>query len=104
MELCEGFTIQEAFGLVWPIIIHSCDKIYEHESMLSRRKSGIGYGKKSDFTKDLTSSPGSSKYHLKTIFDKNRSSKKGFSMYVNREVSEILSSKFLIKVISHFNR
>lgn len=44
----------------------------------------MGYGKKSDFTKDLTSSPGSSKYNMKTIFDQNTKSKKGFSMYVSR--------------------
>ena len=32
----------------------------------------MGYGKKYDFTKDLTVSPGSTKYNFKTIFDKNR--------------------------------
>lgn len=46
----------------------------------------MGYGAKSDFTKDLTSSPGSSKYNLKTIFDDNRRSKKGFSISLSREV------------------
>jgi len=30
--------------------------------MFRKTGAGIGYGKKSDFTKDLTSSPGSSKY------------------------------------------
>lgn len=46
----------------------------------------MGYGKKSDFTKDLTVSPGSSKYDIKTIFDNNVKSKKGFSIYESREV------------------
>jgi len=41
----------------------------------------MGYGEKSDFTKDLTCSPGSSKYRLDTLFDKNTKSKKGFSIY-----------------------
>jgi len=45
---------------------------------------GIGYGKKSDFTFDLTCSPGATKYRLDTVFDKNRKSKKGFSMYESR--------------------
>ena len=46
----------------------------------------MGYGKKSDFTNDLTSSPGVSKYNLKTIFDLNQTSRKGFTMYENRDV------------------
>jgi hypothetical protein len=44
----------------------------------------MGYGKKSDFTKDLTSSPPASKYDIKTIFDKNKTSRKGFSLYLSR--------------------
>lgn len=48
---------------------------------MKKKNVGIGYGKKSDFTKDLTSSPGVNKYQLDTLFDKNRKSKKGFSMY-----------------------
>ena len=44
----------------------------------------LGYGTKSDFTKDLTVSPSASRYHLDTLFDKNRKSKKGFSMYESR--------------------
>lgn len=53
----------------------------------------MGYGAKSDFTKDLTSSPGSSKYNLKTIFDDNRRSKKGFSISLSREVRLNLCQK-----------
>ena len=47
---------------------------------------GIGYGKKSDFTKDLTCSPAATRYRLDTVFDKNRKSKKGFSIYESREM------------------
>jgi len=57
---------------------------------------GIGYGKKSDFTKDLTVSPGATKYQIKTIFDNNRSSRKGFSMYESREVYMISFRNFQI--------
>lgn len=49
--------------------------------MFRKTGAGMGYGKKSDFTKDLSVSPGSSKYEIKTIFDKNAKSKKGFSIY-----------------------
>ena len=49
----------------------------------------MGYGKKSDFTKDLSVSPGSPKYEIKTIFDKNAKSKNGFSIYQSREVKTI---------------
>jgi hypothetical protein len=65
------------------------------------RKSGtsLGKGKKSDFTKDLTCSPGSTKYLLKTIFDKNVSSKKGFSLYESRAVKIVLFRKFQIEGI-----
>jgi hypothetical protein len=51
---------------------------------MKKKGAAIGYGTKSDFTKDLTCSPGSSKYLLDTLFDKNTKSKKGFSMYVSR--------------------
>jgi hypothetical protein len=57
----------------------------------------MGYGKKSDFTNDLTSSPGVSKYNLKTIFDLNQTSRKGFSMYVSRDVIINQNRKFLTK-------
>jgi hypothetical protein len=45
---------------------------------------GMGIGKKYDFTKDLTCSPPSSIYLLKTDFDENRKSRKGFSLGPNR--------------------
>jgi hypothetical protein len=51
---------------------------------MKRKGMGIGYGMKSDFTKDLTSSPGATRYRLDTVFDKNRKSKKGFSIYESR--------------------
>lgn len=51
---------------------------------MKKKGMGIGYGIKSDFTKDLTCSPSATKYRLDTVFDKNRKSKKGFSMYESR--------------------
>ncbi len=60
---------------------NSCDNIYNLNSSIKKKGAALGYGNKSDFTKDLTASPGSSRYHLDTVFDKNRKSKKGFSMY-----------------------
>ncbi len=66
------------------IIKHSCDNIYERDSSFRKKGTAIGYGTKSDFTKDLTASPGSSKYKLKTIFDKSKSAKKGYTMNLSR--------------------
>jgi hypothetical protein len=48
---------------------------------MKKKGAAMGYGMKSDFTKDLTCSPSASRYRLDTVFDKNRKSKKGFSMY-----------------------
>ena len=62
----------------------SCDTIYNIPSPMKKKGMGIGYGMKSDFTKDLTSSPGATRYRLDTVFDKNRKSKKGFSIYESR--------------------
>lgn len=60
---------------------------------MKKKGMGIGYGKKSDFTKDLSCSPAVTKYRLDTVFDKNRKSKKGFSMYESREVKFIIMKK-----------
>ena len=60
----------------------SCDSIYDKPSVFNSKKgAGIGYGKKTDFTKDMTVSPGSTKYYIKTLFDQNRLTKRGFSIY-----------------------
>ena len=63
----------------------SCDSIYNIVSSFRKPGAAFGYGKKSDFTKDLTTSPPASKYHIQTIFDKNKTSRKGFSLYLSRE-------------------
>lgn len=65
--------------------MHSCDNVYEIGTNMKRKGTAIGYGRKSDFTKDLTSSPGCSKYRLDSLFDKNSKSRKGFSMYESRD-------------------
>lgn len=66
------------------ILKFSCDNIYERDSSFRKKGTAIGYGTKSDFTKDLTASPGSSKYKLKTIFDKSKSTKRGYTMNLSR--------------------
>lgn len=76
----------QAKSIIVSLIPYSCDSIYNIPSTFRKTGAGIGYGKKSDFTKDLTFSPGSSKYDIKTIFDRNKSSSKGFSLYVSRDV------------------
>lgn len=48
---------------------------------MKKKSIGIGYGKKFDFTRDLSCSPGANKYQLDTVFDKNKKSKKGFTIY-----------------------
>lgn len=55
---------------------------------------GIGYGKRSDFTRCLTVSPSSSKYHLKSFWDENNSKRKGAVIGLSRDVFQLLSSEF----------
>lgn len=47
---------------------------------------GIGLGKKSDFTLDITCSPGSSRYNIKSEMDEKGQLHKGWSMGVSRDV------------------
>lgn len=96
--LQQGPTLQKTQHLVTHASL-SCDSIYNISSTMRRSGVGIGYGKKSDFTKDLTVSPGATKYQIKTIFDNNRSSRKGFSMYESREVYMISFRNFPIEDI-----
>lgn len=81
--LQQGQPLQKTYGLVI-ILPLSCDSIYNISSTIRKSGAGIGYGRKSDFTKDLTASPGSSKYQIKTIFDLNKTSRKGFTLYESR--------------------
>ena len=60
---------------------------------------GIGYGKRSDFTRCLTVSPSSSKYHLKTFWEQNADKNKGAVMGLSRNVDFILFREFLSTVI-----
>jgi len=39
-----------------------CDSLYNIPNMASKRKSGFGYGEKSDFTKDQSKSPAPNSY------------------------------------------
>ncbi len=45
---------------------------------------GIGFSPKSDFTKDLTSSPGSSRYVIRSQLDEQVQKKKGFTVALSR--------------------
>ena len=53
-----------------------------------RENSGtaMGYGSKSDFTKTLTVSPRSTQYEIRSLFDKNKVHRKGFSLRKSRDV------------------
>lgn len=53
---------------------------YTNDSQLSKRKAAFGYGNKSDFTKDLTASPASTKYIHKSLFEENKSKGKSFGL------------------------
>ena len=67
------------------MILWRCPLVSYGGDLLDKGKgAGIGIGKKSDFTKDLTCSPPSSKYLLKTEIDVNKYSNKGFSLGTNR--------------------
>ena len=50
---------------------------------MSNRKAAIGYGRKSDFTRDLTASPPATLYRHKSIFE----DKKGKTFGSSREKS-----------------
>lgn len=99
LRLQQGRTLQESLRLVPPKSF-SCDSIYNLPSTFRKSGTNMGYGKKSDFTKDLTSSPGSSKYFIKTIFDKNKTSQKGFSLYESRSVDPPLLRNYPTEAMS----
>lgn len=48
---------------------------------------GIGYGKRSDFTRCLTVSPSSSSYNIRSFWDENQKNKKGPGFALSRDVS-----------------
>lgn len=51
----------------------------------------MGYGKKYDFMKVQASSPGSSTYYMKTLFEDNQSKKKGYTLRAGRSVKTPLN-------------
>lgn len=53
---------------------------YSNDSQLSNRRTSFGYGKKSDFTKDQTASPGATKYMHKSIFENSKARGKSFGL------------------------
>ena len=58
---------------------------YSNDSQLSNRKASLGYGPKSDFTKDLTASPGATKYNIRSVLDQSKNRGKSFGL--SRELS-----------------
>jgi hypothetical protein len=65
---------------------------------------GIGYGKKFDFTKSLVSSPESSHYNLKAVFDANKEKRRGITIGTSREVAFTLYRKsYLIPILTKEN-
>jgi len=51
---------------------------YTYSSQLSKRKSSIGSGIKSDFTKDLANTPGSSHYNPDFYYNSTKQGGKSF--------------------------
>lgn len=69
-----------------------CDNIYNiHGLKPSKYGVSIGKGNKSDFTHDLTASPGATKYLRSSFFDNNLANKKGYSIGAGRDVSHNLT-------------
>lgn len=66
-------------------------------SSLKGKGPSIGYGIKYDFTKDLTISPGSSKYEIKNVFENNRKSQRGYTFSLSREVHFAFTQKIPTK-------
>ncbi len=71
-----------------------CDNLYNIDGLHpSRYGVSIGKGKKSDFTKDLTASPGATRYEVRSFFDDNKAKVRGYSMGASRDVLCVLFSK-----------
>ena len=59
---------------------------------MGRKNSGpatIGFGKKSDFTKNTQHVPEGSKYTMPSLFESNSKIKKGMSIGTSREVAMV---------------
>jgi len=54
--------------------MYRCDKITYGGDYVKKRgySAGIGYGERSDFTKNLTNAPSSNKYKISSFFDQNK--------------------------------
>lgn len=66
----------------------SCDKIYNLNSEQEKRATALGFGKKSDFTRDLAKAPPPTRYESASLFDENKIKQKGYSLAVGRDVRE----------------
>lgn len=62
------------------LIIRCKNAFYSYDSQLSNRKTSLGYGHKSDFTKTLTCSPASTKYGHKSLFEESKNRGKSFGL------------------------
>jgi hypothetical protein len=64
-----------------------CDKIYELAGDLRKGGAGIGYGTKSNFTKDMAQSPAPGKYVRPSFVELNAARARGFTLGLGRDRS-----------------
>ena len=61
-----------------------CDQFYQTKTSLSNRKTGFGYGVKSDFTSGKFKTPAPNNYNIKTHIDVKIQNKGGWSFGESR--------------------
>ena len=82
--ISEGTTLLSSQSRVSILLFRCKEAFYTSSSSLSKRKSGIGFGKRSDFTHNTIVSPGSPTYKHRGQFDKLGMT---FSFSIGREKS-----------------
>ena len=61
-----------------------CDSIYNIPDKFSKRKAALGYGTKSDFTKNVAGNPSPNQYNISAYIDVNLKKKKGYTFGESR--------------------
>ena len=61
-----------------------CDQFYEIPTSISKRKAGLGYGTKSDFTSGKDKTPAPNGYQINSEIEKNLQKKGGWSFGESR--------------------
>ncbi|EGR30854.1 hypothetical protein IMG5_122550, partial [Ichthyophthirius multifiliis] len=68
----------------------NCEKIcYDLPSVIDKRKAGIGYGTKYDFTKQNKKTPAPNTYNVQSDFEIQKQHHRGFQFGVSRELMEV---------------